>query len=60
MSDLETRFHETWLGMARRWWPAGKKVPVVVDPARAFGSPVVQTHGVPTRVLYAAHRRSSP
>lgn len=35
--------------IAARWRPLGKRKPVVVDPAVAFGEPTV--HGVPTRVL---------
>lgn len=38
-------------GFAERWYPLGKDVPVVVDPKRAFGAPVVQGTRVPTAVL---------
>ncbi|MFZ5788961.1 MAG: DUF433 domain-containing protein [Acidobacteriota bacterium] len=37
-----------------RWWPDGKDSPVVLDPKRAFGKPIVAGSGVPTSVLYAA------
>jgi uncharacterized protein (DUF433 family) len=37
-----------------RWWPMGKKRGVVLDPARAFGAPVVADGGVPTQVLARA------
>jgi uncharacterized protein (DUF433 family)/DNA-binding transcriptional MerR regulator len=38
-------------GIASRWWPLGKKSPVVIDPRYAFGSPIVESTKVPTRVL---------
>ena len=41
---------------ASRWWPLGKDMPIVVDPARSFGEPIIAGSRVPTRVLYAAHR----
>lgn len=37
-----------------RWWPVRGSRRIVVDPTRAFGSPVVAKEGVPTRVLAAA------
>lgn len=37
-----------------RWWPVKGSRRIVVDPSRAFGSPVVAKEGVPTRVLAAA------
>jgi len=37
-----------------RWWPVQKSRRIVIDPQRAFGSPVVDAEGVPTRVLAAA------
>jgi uncharacterized protein (DUF433 family) len=39
-----------------RWWPMGHKRLVVIDPARAFGAPIVAKGGVPTRVLYFSAR----
>jgi uncharacterized protein (DUF433 family) len=36
-----------------RWWPLGKRRPVVVDPDRQFGQPISQ-EGVPTSVLAGA------
>jgi uncharacterized protein (DUF433 family) len=38
-------------GIARRWWPLGKEQPVVLDPERSFGEPIVMKRGVPTRSL---------
>jgi len=35
----------------RRWWPVNGKRSIVVDPQRAFGTPIVDAAGVPTRVL---------
>jgi uncharacterized protein (DUF433 family) len=44
-----------------RWWPAGKRKSVVVDPTRRFGEPIVAVEGVPTRVLaLAAEGGESP
>ncbi|HEY1260798.1 MAG TPA: DUF433 domain-containing protein [Stellaceae bacterium] len=37
--------------MPVRWWPLGRKIPIVVDPARSFGQPIVSTGGIPTAVL---------
>jgi len=34
-----------------RWWPMSKSRRIVVDPQRAFGTPIVDLEGVPTRVL---------
>lgn len=40
--------------VARRWYPEGKRYPVVVDPEVQFGHPVIEQCGVPTAALYAA------
>jgi uncharacterized protein (DUF433 family) len=37
--------------MAAVWWPCGRDVPIVLDPTRAFGTPIVEKRGVPTHVL---------
>ena len=42
-------------GEAKRWWPLGKNVPVVLDAERASGEAIVSGSYVPTRTLYAAH-----
>lgn len=37
--------------LARRWWPLGRSMPVVVDPDYGFGFPVVQNTGVRTEIV---------
>jgi uncharacterized protein (DUF433 family) len=37
--------------MPARWWPLGQETPVVIDPERSFGQPIVSDAGVPTRTL---------
>jgi uncharacterized protein (DUF433 family) len=34
-----------------RWYPLGKAQKIVIDPARAFGRPIVVSEGVPAEVL---------
>ncbi|WP_426748617.1 DUF433 domain-containing protein [Myxococcus faecalis] len=43
-------------GQLLRWFPLGKDKRVVLDPRLSFGAPIVAKFGVPTSVLYAAHR----
>lgn len=44
-------------GMARAWHPRRHDAPdVVVTPSMAFGRPVLQKHGIPTRALFEAYR----
>lgn len=38
--------------LARRWWPLGQQGPVVVDPAFAYGLPVIKNTGVRTEILF--------
>jgi uncharacterized protein (DUF433 family) len=38
-------------GFAASWWPRGESFPVVLDPARSFGAPIVAKRGIPTRIL---------
>ena len=38
-------------GIASRYWPAGREVPVVVDPARQCGRPIIVGTRVTTEVL---------
>lgn len=46
--------------LAQRWWPLGREVPVVLDPAISFGAPIVAGTGVRTSVLARLARASSP
>jgi uncharacterized protein (DUF433 family) len=39
---------------AARWWPSGRSSGVVVDPTRQFGQPIMDSVGIPTRVLSLA------
>ena len=43
-------------GDAMRWWPLGRKAPVLVDPSISFGSPVTASAHVPTSVIHDALR----
>lgn len=43
-------------GTPRLWWPKGKGIQIVIDPARAFGQPIDASSSVPTSVLAAAGR----
>ncbi len=38
-----------------RWWPMGKRKPVLLDPDRQFGQPITEEEGVPTQVLAKAY-----
>lgn len=40
--------------IAARWWPKGRSSDIVLDPARQFGQPIVESVGVPTSILKAA------
>ena len=39
------------------WWPAGRRLNIVVDPARSFGQPIDAASSVPTVVLAAAAKQ---
>ena len=41
-------------GVPSRWWPLGRTVGVVLDPARAFGQPIEAETSIPVSVLVAA------
>lgn len=41
---------------ARRWWPRGREVKVVVDPDYGFGFPVIAGSGVRTEIIAERHR----
>ena len=45
--------------LAERWWPLGRSVPVVLDPAIRFGAPVVKGTGVKTASVASMARASS-
>lgn len=38
-----------------RWWPLGEGHPVVLDPNRGFGQPIISEFGVPTAILANAY-----
>lgn len=40
--------------LAKRWWPAGKEVPIVVDPLVSAGLPIVYGRGI---TVEAIHKR---
>lgn len=40
---------------AAKWYPQGRRQHIVLDPARQFGSPIVDEVGVPTGILYASY-----
>lgn len=42
--------------LASRWWPLGKHAGVVMDPAFAFGAPIVEDVGIRTKTLADAYR----
>lgn len=39
---------------AARWWPRGRRVGIVLDPLRSFGSPIIASAGVRTSILAAS------
>ena len=43
-------------GRVARWWPRGERHGVLVDPARAFGKPIMADSGVPTDALADAYK----
>ena len=48
LSEIE---FDTSTLLAARWWPLGRQVPVVLDPALRFGAPIVAGTGVRTSTL---------
>lgn len=38
-------------GYPSRWWPAGRRSNIVVDPERSFGAPIDAETSVPTKIL---------
>lgn len=47
-------------GIAERWHPMGKDEPIVIDPQRAFGAPVVQGTSTRTSVLADMYEAGTP
>ena len=45
--------------LARRWWPLGPRVPIILDPAISFGAPVLAGTGVRTTTVARFARASS-
>lgn len=43
-------------GLATRWFPNGPHSPIVLDPRRAFGMPIIARTGTPTEAIAALHR----
>jgi hypothetical protein len=41
-------------GVPTVWWPAGRRINVLVDPERSFGQPIDGVSSVPTSILAAA------
>ena len=37
--------------LAHRWWPLGRKTPIVLDPRIRFGAPVVEGTAVRTSIV---------
>lgn len=37
--------------MASRWWPLGRRNPIMIDPDYAYGFPVIQHSGVRTEII---------
>lgn len=40
---------------ASRWYPVGRRSPIVIDPARQFGAPIIEATGTPTYTLYQSY-----
>ena len=47
-------------GFAHRWWPQGRRFPVVLDPRIAFGAPVIEGTAIRTAVVARMAQRASP
>lgn len=41
---------------ANRWYPGGTKSPIVIDPARNFGGPIIDATGTPTITLFESYK----
>jgi uncharacterized protein (DUF433 family) len=49
----QLRFGED--GFASRWYPRGPDQPIVLDPRRAYGAPIIEDGGVRTELLLDLH-----
>ena len=38
--------------VAERWWPMGFDSPIVIDPNRSLGRPIINSSGTPTEILF--------
>jgi len=56
--SLEELEFDEGSSLARRWWPLGRGVPVVLDPRIAFGAPVVAGTGIRTETVAFYARRN--
>lgn len=45
--------------LARRWWPRGRTVPIILDPLISFGAPIIHGTGIRTASLARMARGSS-
>ncbi|THJ36171.1 DUF433 domain-containing protein [Lampropedia aestuarii] len=41
--------------IASKWYPEGKRSPIVLNPSRQFGSPIVESTGTPTKILFDSY-----
>lgn len=56
LSEIE---FDSTTSLARRWWPCGRKYPVLLDPAVAFGAPVAEKTGIRTTTIARYCRHTS-
>ena len=46
--------------IASRLWPRGKKSSIVIDPKRAFGHPVIDSHNIYPQTIYQHYQAGEP
>jgi uncharacterized protein (DUF433 family) len=46
--------------LAKRWWPLGRRIPVLLDPRISFGAPVIEGTRIRTLVLAGMSAKTSP
>lgn len=44
--------------LAARWWPVGKKIPIVVDPQISAGLPVIKGRGITVEIIYNRFKKA--